>query len=65
VIGGVIKKVDSIISCSLFFIAKWSPEREIAKESGILIVTFYTCQEEIYDSKTVDSSRDRLLFNSR
>jgi hypothetical protein len=39
VIGGVIETIDSTINYGLFFIANWSPQGEIVKESDILIRT--------------------------
>ena len=38
VCGGVIKTIDSIINRTLFLVAKWSPWREIVKESNITSV---------------------------
>jgi hypothetical protein len=38
-IGGVIETIDSIINCTHFLVAKWSPWGEIVKESNILITT--------------------------
>ena len=56
-IGSVTKTIDSITNHSLFLITKWSPEGEIVKKNNILIITLQTCQEKIYNSKTIDSSR--------
>jgi hypothetical protein len=36
-IGGVIKIIYSIINCTHFFVIKWSPYKEIVKESNLLI----------------------------
>ena len=52
--------INSTISYSLFFIIKQSSQREIIKESNILIRTLQTDKEKIYDSKTIPSSTETL-----
>lgn len=49
-----------MINYSLFFIAKQSPQGEVVKESDILIRTLQTNEENLYNSKTTDLSRDSV-----
>ena len=52
--------INSITNYGIFLIAKWFPNRELVKETDILITTLQTCQEKIYDSKTIGLSCDKV-----
>ena len=65
VIGDMIDMVDSTINYSLSFITKWSPWGEIVKESNISIRTLETDEENFYNSKTIDSSRDTVRLGTQ
>jgi hypothetical protein len=48
-ISDVIERIDNIIKCSLFLVAKGAPSGEIVQESDILITTSYTYYGKNYD----------------